>query len=219
MHRGLTAPNLQQLEAFNVNVDGQPEVIWGPLFDTQVYPNAGFTNLQFFAVPQGQAGKTFDDTNMEVAAVLPVPTNMAITSIEIFFFPGNEVHVLGTAAANAAISNWNDVQAVMEAGHLSLVIGSKEYALDAPLGRFPQTFRIAGAAALSDATTLAAAQNSSIDYAVMAGAAYAIVPLRLISQQQFRVDLVFSNGVVALPSTVDGRIGVRLNGFRYRLAQ
>lgn len=218
MHRGLVAPNLQALEAFNVNVDGQPEVIWQPLFDTQVYPSAGFTALQFFSVPQGQAGKTFDDTNMETAAVLPVPVNMAITSIEVFFFPGNVINVGGTTAALlAAESNWNDVQAVHEAGHLSLVIGSKEYALDAPLGRFPTTFRIAGAAAVASETTTTLGQQ--IDYAVFAGMPYAIVPLRLISQQQFRVDLVFSNGVVALPSTNDGRIGVRLNGFRYRLAQ
>lgn len=218
MHRGLTAPNLQQLEAYNVNVEGQPEVIWQPLYDIQTYAAAGFTNQQFFAVPQGQAGKTFDDTNMETAAVLPVPINMAITSIEVVFFPGNLINVGGTTALLlAAESNWNDAQAVHEAGHLSLVIGSKEYALDAPLGRFPQTFRLAGAAALASQTTTLLGQQ--IDYASFAGAAYAVVPLRLISQQQFRVDLVFSGGVVALPSTNDGRIGVRLNGFRYRLAQ
>ena len=61
--------------------------------------------------------------------------------------------------------------------------------------------------------------GQQIDYAVFAGAIYNIVPLRLISQQNFRVDLVWSNGAVPLPSGVDGRIGVQLNGFRYRLAQ
>lgn len=215
--RGLQAPNLQQLEAYNVNVEGQPEVIWQPLYDFQTYPAAGFTSLQFFAVPQGQGGKTFDDTNMELASALPVPINMAITSIEVIFFPGNAINAAGTAANLSGASNWNDAQAVHEAGHLSCVIGSKEYVLDAPLGRFPQSFRLAGGAAVASETTAGVGQQ--IDYAVFAGAIYNIVPLRLISQQNFRVDLVFSNGAVALPSTVDGRIGVQLNGFRYRLAQ
>lgn len=216
--RGLIAPSLQQLESYNVNVDGQPEVIWQPLYDFQAYAAAGFTAQRFFAVPAGQAGKTFDDTNLETASVLPVPVNMAITSIEVVFFPAGSIGV-GGALPGVVGENWNDVQAVHEAGHVSVVIGSKEYLLDAPLGKFPQAFRIAGGAALADHTTAAAASIQQIDYAVFAGPIYQIVPLRLISQQNFRVDLVFDNGVIALPSTNDGRIGVRLNGFRYRLAQ
>ena len=214
---GLIAPNLRQLEAYNVNVDGQPEVIYQPIYDFQTYAAAGFTSQRFFQVPAGQGGKTFDDTNMESSGALPVPVNMAITSIEVVFFPAAAIGVVGVTTIVG--NNWNDVQAVHEAGHVSVVIGSKEYLLDAPLGRFPQTFRIAGGAAQANASTAAAAQFTQIDYAVFAGKCYEIVPLRLISQQNFRVDVVFDNGVVALPSTVDGRIGVRLNGFRYRLAQ
>lgn len=216
--RGLIAPSLQQLESYNVNVDGQPEVIWQPLYDLQTYAAAGFTSQRFFAVPAGQAGKTFDDTNLETASVLPVPVNMAITSIEVVFFPAGSIGV-GDLLPAVVGENWNDVQAVHEAGHVSVVIGSKEYLLDAPLGKFPQAFRIAGGAALADHTTAAASAIQQIDYAVFAGPIYQIVPLRLISQQNFRVDLVFDNGVIALPSANDGRIGVRLNGFRYRLAQ
>lgn len=215
--RGYQAPSLAQLEQYNVNVDGQPEVIWQPIYDYQTYAAAGFTSQRFFVTPAGTGAVTFDNTNMELASALPVPVNMAITSIEVVFFPGN---VIGSQGLPAIIGdNWNDVQAVHEAGHVSVVIGSKEYLLDAPLGKFPQAFRIAGGAALSDSTTAAAAAISQIDYAVFAGPVYQIVPLRLISQQNFRVDLVFDNGVVALPSTNDGVIGVRLNGFRYRLAQ
>ena len=213
--QGLQAPSLAQLEKYNVNVEGQPEVIWQPLYDFQAYPAAGFTSLRFFNVPAGQAGKTFDDTNLETAGVLPVPVNMAITSLEIMFFPGS---VISETSANVG-RNWNDAQAVFEAGHLSLVIGSKEYLLDAPLGRFPQTVRLAGDAALASNLVAAAATITKIDYAAFSGAPYRIVPLRLISQQNFRVDLVFDGGAVALPSAVAGRIGVRLNGFRYRLAQ
>lgn len=214
--QGLRAPNLQQLEAYNVNVDGQPEVIYQPLYHFQAYAAAGFTNLRFFNQAAGAPGVTFDDTNMETAGQLPVPMNMAVTSVEVVFFPGS---VVGREVAGAAVlnQNWNDVQAVMEAGHLSVVIGSKEYLIDAPLGRFPQTFGIGGEASITG--TPAAAAIQGVDYARFVGPVYQIVPLRLISQQNFRVDVLFDNGAVALPSTVDGRIGVRLNGFRYRLAQ
>ena len=215
--QGLRPPSLAQLEQYNVNVDGQPEVVWYPIFDFQVYPAAGFQSLNFFAVPEG-AGKTFDDTNMELGGALPVPINMAITNVQVWFFPAANP---GVAPATASIGqNWNDVNAVMKAGHLQLEIGSKEYLLDAPLMKFPPQSRLAGTAAVSAATTVAATTiDNQIDYSTAAGRIYTIVPLRLIAQQNFVVRLRFQNGAVALPSTVDGRIGVQLGGFRYRLAQ
>lgn len=214
--KGLIAPTLQQLEAYNVNVDGQPEVIWQPIYDYQAYPAAGFTGrLDFFQVPAGQGGKTFEDTNMETAALLPVPVNMAITAVEVVFRPANVVSATGAIVG----LNWNDVNAVQGSRmSLEIVIGSKTYLIEAPLGALPNQFRVAGAAALSDTTTAAAARVTKIDYAVMAGPLYQIVPLRLISQQNFRVS-INSPAAVALPSTVAGRIGIRLHGFRYRLAQ
>lgn len=214
MH-GLKAPSLAQLEQFNVNVEGQPEVIYQPIYDFQVYPTAGFIELGFFAVPEGQAGKTFDDTNMSLAAALAVPINMAITDIQVWFIPGNVVSATGAIVAE----NWNDADTVLNAGNLQLEIGSKEYLVDAPLIKFPPQARLAGAAALSDATTAAAARVTVIGYASAAGRVYDLVPLRLISQQNFVIRLRFQNGVVATPSGNDGRIGVALGGFRYRLAQ
>ncbi len=215
--QGLRAPSLQQLEQYNVNVEGQPEVIYQPIYDFQEYPAAGFASRAFFQVPEGQAGKTFDDTNMELTAALPVPVNMAITDVQVWFFPGNAPGSTGDIADTG--QNWNDVDAVLQAGNLQLEIGRKEYLVDAPLIKFPPQSRLAGAAALADSTTAGATQGSQIDYATGAGKIYDIVPLRLISQQNFVVRLRFQNGVVATPSTVAGRIGVALGGFRYRLAQ
>jgi len=214
--QGLRAPSLAQLEQYNVNVEGQPEVIYQPLYDFQVYPTAGFTELVFFQVPEGQAGKTFDDTNMSITAALPVPINMAITDVQVWFFPD------GTPGSSGLFSlagtNWNDVEAVLVGGNLQLEIGSKEYLVDAPLMKFPPQGRLAGAAALADSTTAGAAQASQIDYATGAGRIYDIVPLRLISQQNFTIRLRFGTAI-ATPSGNDGRIGVALGGFRYRLAQ
>lgn len=219
--QGLRAPSLQQLEQYNVNVEGQPEVIWQPLYDFQVYPAAGIAQLQFFAVPQGQGVpiKTFDDTNMETAAVLPVPINMAVTNIQVWFFPGSVIGT-GPALGTGPGNNWNDADAVLGGGNLQLEIGSKEYLVDAPLMKFPPQSRLAGMAALAAATTTAATDiDNRIDYATAAGLIYNLVPLRLISQQNFVVRLRFQNGVIATPSTVAARIGVQLGGFQYRLAQ
>jgi hypothetical protein len=213
--QGLRAPSLRQLEQYNVNVEGQPEVILQPLYDFQDYPTAGVAELAFFAVPEGQAGKTFDDTNMELAAALPVPVNMAVTNMQVWFFPGNAISETGAIVAD----NWNDCNAVLGSGNLQLVIGSKEYLVDAPLLKFPPTSRLAGEAALADSTTPAAARVTVVDYASAAGRLYDLVPLRLISQQNFVVRLRFQGGAVATPSGVDARIGVTMGGFRYRLAQ
>ena len=215
MH-GLKAPSLAQLEQYNVNVEGQPEVIYQPIYDFQAYPTAGFTELAFFQVPEGQAGKTFDDTNMSLTAALAVPINMAITDVQVWFFPAGVPGRTGAIATTG--ENWNDVEAVLVAGNLQLEIGSKEYLVDAPLIKFPPQGRLAGAAALADSTTAAANAGSQIDYATGAGRIYDLVPLRLISQQNFTVRIRFS-AVVATPSGNDGRIGVALGGFRYRLAQ
>ena len=216
MH-GLKPPSLAQLEQYNVNVEGQPEVIYQPIYDFQVYATAGFASQAFFQVPEGQAGKTFDDTNMELTAALPVPVNMAVTDVQVWFFPAGSPGSSGLFSL--AGTNWNDVDAVLRAGNLQLEIGSKEYLVDAPLMKFPPQSRLAGAAAIADSTTAGAAQASQIDYATGAGLIYNIVPLRLISQQNFVVRIRFQGGVVATPSGNNGRIGVALGGYRYRLAQ
>lgn len=215
MH-GLKAPTLAQLEQYNVNVEGQPEVIYQPIYDFQVYPTAGFTELAFFQVPEGQAGKTFDDTNMSLTAALAVPINMAIVDVQVWFFPAAAPGRTGAIATTG--ENWNDVDAVLQAGNLQLEIGSKEYLVDAPLIKFPPQGRLAGAAALADSSIAAANAGSQIDYATGAGRIYDLVPLRLISQQNFTVRIRFG-AVVATPSGNNGRIGVALGGFRYRLAQ
>ena len=57
-----------------------------------------------------------------------------------------------------------------------------------------------------------------IDYAVFTGPVYQITPVRLIPTQNFNVSLNWATAV-ALPSGVNGRIGVILGGFLYRLSQ
>jgi hypothetical protein len=209
--RGLTPFNLQAMKKYDVNRAGAVEALWAPLYDYQTYPAAGVNEMLFFQVPQGQGGKTLDDTNMEVAGSLPAPKEFLITSIQVVFYPAADP---GREAAGAVATNWNDVYTLGQSGHVRLFIGSKEYVVDAPIGKFPPRFWLRGSDA---AATTTAAVSNVIDYAVFGGPIYEIVPYRLIPTQNFSVTLRFANGVV--PITADSRIGIVLGGFLYRLSQ
>ncbi|MCP4410658.1 MAG: hypothetical protein GY807_23540 [Gammaproteobacteria bacterium] len=209
--RGLTPFKLGQMKKYDVNRAGAVEALWSPLYDYQIYPLGGVNELIFFQVPQGQAGKTLDDTNLEIAGSLPAPKEFAVTSIQVAFYPAA---VPGRTAAAEIASNWNDVYNLSQSGHLRLFIGSKEYVVDAPIGKFPPRWWIRGSDAV--ATTDAAVSNI-IDYATFGGPIYEVVPYRLIPTQNFSVTLRFANGLV--PITADSRIGVILGGFMYRLSQ
>lgn len=215
--RGVVPFNLSELANYNVNVDGEPEVIWQPLYHYQTYPNAGFTGpMVFFQVQVGNpAAVQLEDTNLRTAGRMPTPKNEAVVGIEVFFRPGNVPFTSNSSAA----SNWNDVNAVHGSRmSLSFRIGDKTYLEEAPLGAMPMQFRVDGGAALSDTTTAGATQRSKIDYAAFCGPPYLVVPMRLIANQEFAVT-INSPAAVALPSGQDGRIGIRLNGMQYRLAQ
>jgi len=211
--RGLTPIPLQQMKKYDVNRAGAVEAVWSPLYDYQTYPAAGTQELLFFQVPQGQAGKTRDDTNGELAGTLPAPKEFLITSIIVDFVPAADP---GRYDVAEAATNWNDNYALHQSGHLVLTIGSKDYVVDAPIGKFPKRWGLVGSSALTG-NNADAATNSLVDYARFGGFPYEVVPYRLIPTQNFVVRLRFDNGVV--PITADSRIGVVLNGYLYRLSQ
>lgn len=221
----MNPPSVGELSRYDVNRKGQAEGIVQPLYDYQEYAAAGQTSLTFFALPIGQGGKTLADTNMEGAGQLPAPKEQLVTNIQVVFMPGT-VGVAGTPAtglpgvfgAQAPANNWNDCYEVFRSGYLDFFIGSKTYLFDAPLGKFSNDFRLAGSTALADASTAGADGQSMVDYATFAGPVYSISPVRLTSNQNFKVTLNWP-AAVPLPSTNEGRIGVILGGFQYRLSQ
>ena len=208
-------PPLSDLGKYAVNRPGQDEGIWQPLYDYQTYAAAGQTSLNFFQIPQGQSSKTLADTNMEAAGALPVPKRFLIQGIEIVFFSGVTP---GTFGAQAAAAYINDQNAIYKSGHVQLFIGSKPYLDEAPIGVFPPSWGLGGFAALADTTTAGANQQSMIQYARGVGRVYEIPPMLLPSQQNFKVSINWPTAV-ATPSTVAGRIGVRLLGVMYRNSQ
>jgi len=211
MNKGLIPPSQNARQQYSVNKAGQQEIIWNPLYDSGTYLLAGQSQLTFFQVPNGQSSKTFEDTNMEAAGQLPSPQSFLCTGICVEMFPA-ALPGRNIAAASIA-SNWNDIYEVFKSGYLEFNIGSKNYLRDAPVGKFPPSYRIAGGAALATTT---AAESAVIDYASVAGAPYSIVPFTIPQTQNFKVTL---NWDTAVGITADMPIRVTLQGFLYRDAQ
>lgn len=202
LNPALRAQTDQQLRA--------SERIVQPLYDYQTYSSGGQTSLTFFQVPVGQSSKTLADTNMTSAGALPAGQFFLITGIEAPFWSGAEVD----AATNGQLE---DVNAVAKSGYYQLTIGTKPYGNEAPIGVFPPQF---GVTANEAAATTASATTIVRDQARISGSPYMlhVAPLLLTSNVNFNVTLGWPTAV-ALPSGVNGRIGIRLRGVLYRLAQ
>jgi len=208
-------PTVNELRKYGVNVPDSVVAISQPLYHYQTYAAAGQNRLTFFETTVGAAAGGMEDTNMEQSGTMPAPKRMLVTGIQVVFFPGGNP---GTFGAAAAANNWNDAYTVFKSGWLDFFVGSASWLKDGPVGKFANDFRLAGTAALADASTVAANQQSMVDYATFAGRRYDITPVELRSNQNFNVTLNW-NTLAALPSTVAGRIGVILDGYQYRLSQ
>jgi hypothetical protein len=222
-----TAPDLSGLGKFAVNVSGQFEAVRQPLYDSATYASAGQTSLSFFQTPEGQSSKTKADTNMTNAGVLPTPQHFLIQAIQIAFYPGVDPTTETTDTEDPPVlvetEFSNDVYAFAKSGYLELLIGSKNYLTDAPLGKFPPRDRLDVSAShaiqLNEATATDRAITISTDYASVCGEPYIMdPPLLLIPNQNFALTLRWPSAV-ALPSGEDGRVVVTLDGFLYREAQ
>lgn len=187
------------------------EMIVEALYDYQAMPAAGGTSFTFFQQPAGQSSKTLADTNMTLAGQLPQGQAFLVTGIEVPFFSG------ASATPAIQVGQLEDINAIYKAGFLTFTIGTKPYTQDAPIGVFPAPFGVSGLTAV--ATTVAATTEVR-EVARVVGAPYSLAagPLLLTPSVNFNVQIGFSTAV-ALPSTADGRFGVRLKGMLYRLAQ
>jgi hypothetical protein len=209
--RGLKSSNPNDWFANNrVNLPNYKEVIWEPLYDSQTYPNAGASSLLFFVDQIGKNGKTLSDTNMDLDGQLPKGKAQLVTGIQVEFFSGADCY--HNDAADADYNYLDDVRAFAENGALRFRIQSKDYVRQAPLGKFPPVNRLSGMVSGSGTS----ANNSSIQFARPIGREFAIRDLLLESNMNFSIELI---GLPALPTGIDGRIVVSLNGYSARNAQ
>jgi hypothetical protein len=154
-----------------------------------------------------------------------------VTSIEIIFEPGS-VSTANTftpqvvhAYLNTVPSNQlpvpggavNDVNNLRQVGYLQLIVGSKPYLTEAPIGRFPPKTRLEMDAAIS--TNLATTGTLEAISGKWGGRPYYLdPPIFLPPTQNFSITLNFA-AAVATPSGFNGRIGVIFDGFLYRNSQ
>lgn len=198
-------PNIQALKAYNVNRAGNVEVIWQPTYEYQTYPAAGTNQLTFFQNTVGSVAGGLSTTNVRAAGQFPRPQEFLITGIQVVFEVGAAVN-----GAAASPTNVQDAFDVLNSGNLELFIGAKSYLNDAPLGVFPQQF---GLQIEADQGGGAFGTN----YARPNGRYYQITPVKIPANQNFNVTLNWPEGVVT--TTTAATIGVRMDGFLYRLSQ
>jgi hypothetical protein len=234
----MQTPSAADFDAGRVTNPGQSEVIRQSLYDFQLYPTAGQTQLNFFSQPAGQgltsavgatagAAKSLSDTNLVLPNQLPSGSAFMIESIEVFFYAGSvstantytpaNISLFAAVSAAAVAGQLNDVNTVMQSGLLELNILQKNYLRETPLQRFPAKTGIDGNFAI--ASNSATTAETALANARATGRPYYIDPsVTLQPAVNFEVLLKWP-GVVATGSGFNARIGVVLDGYTMRASQ
>lgn len=235
MNANITAADF---ELSRVSNPGLSEIVRQRLYDFQLYPTAGVTQLSFFSQVVGQgittaiggtvgSPKTLWDTNLEMPGTLPSGKRFRLESIEVQFFPGS----VATASTYtvAAIAQWaavsaaalsaqlNDVNTFYQSGLFELNVLSKNYLRETPVIAFPPKtyFDITAAHASNSATT---AQTSAIQGKVGGRPYYIDQGITLEPAANFEC-LIRYPAAVATPSGFNARVGVVLDGALMRASQ
>jgi len=228
-------PSAADFNARRVTNPSQSEVIRQRLYDYQIYPAAGITQLTFFQTPVGQGttsavgatvgtAKTFWDTNMELGGQLPSGKAFMIESVEVVFFAGSTstgfipepLAFVGATAASAQVNPILDNNVFYQAGLLELNVLSKNYLRETPAIAFPPKANFDLSASYANGN-VSVSQGSQVLKA--AGRPYFVEPsIALQPAVNFEVVLRYP-AAVALPSTKNGRVGIILDGYTMRASQ
>jgi len=229
-------PTAADFNSRRVTNPGQSEIIRQRLYDYQLYPNAGTTQLSFFQQAVGSglttavgstvgAVKTLWDTNMTLPGSLASGSAYYVESIELVFFPASATtadtytpigmsvfNATASAAVNAAL---NDTNTFYQSVLLEFNILSKNYLRETPLLAFPPkaNFALDAAVASNSATTAEVA----LAQARAAGRPYYIDPA--ISIQPAVNFEVVCKWPSAVSLTFNARVGCILDGYFMRASQ
>lgn len=208
----VVTPNIQQaLSAYGVLANNVVEAHPQSFYDFQTYAFAGTKlSYSFFQNAIGQNSYTSGLTNMPGSGQFPNPQNFLWTGIEVIFFSGQTV---SGAANTEGKGQLDDAYAVLTAqAYVSFVINTKEYFRECPLAAAPMTFNVgAGGIGTGYPAVVAGTGFSSGDMKRTSGQ---LIP----SNTSFQGNIVFDS-TTALPSGVNGRIGMKIHGIWYQLAQ
>lgn len=231
-------PSVAEFAQNRVTNPGQSEIVRNRLYDYQLYPTAGASQLAFFQQSVGQgtttalggavgSPKTMWDTNLEIAGTLPSGKSFLIESIEVLFLPGSVATAnaytaaaqslfIAVAAATLA-GQLNDVNSFYQSGMLELNVLSKNYLRETPLMAFPPKAHLDVSAAISSNSATTAEVAAVMGKAV--GRPYYVDPkITLQPAVNFEVLLRWP-GLVATPSGFNARVGVILDGYFMRASQ
>ena len=229
-------PSAADFNARRVTNPSQSEVIRQRLYDYQIYPQAGISQLTFFQTPVGQGttsavgatvgtAKTFWDTNMELGGQLPSGKAFMIESVEVVFFagstatgfiPASEAFV-GASAASSQVLTLTDTNSFYQSGLLELNVLSKNYLRETPAIAFPPKANFDLSAAYGNGATTAISQGAQLLKA--SGRPYFVEPsIALQPAVNFEVTLKYPSAV-SLASGFNGRVGIILDGYTMRASQ
>lgn len=228
-------PSAADFNARRVTNPSQSEVIRQRLYDYQIYPAAGVSQLTFFQTPVGQGttsavgatvgtAKTFWDTNMELGGQLPSGKAFMIESVEVVFFAGSTATgfipvsqaFVGATAATAQVLAISDNNLFYNAGLLELNVLSKNYLRETPAIAFPPKANFELAAAYGNGN-VSVSQGAQLLKA--GGRPYFVEPsIALQPAVNFEVTLKYPAGV-ATASGFNGRVGIILDGYTMRASQ
>lgn len=201
---------------YAVNTIDQMEAISQPLYSYQAYAAAGQTTLSFFVNP-ASGTTTVEDTNMVLAGQLPAPQKFLVQGIGVDYLPGTAASRFGAQSANGQLA---DAYAILRRGYLSFTIGAKQYLEMTTLMSLPPRSHIGGSVAIADTTTAGGNQQSYTSTGYSEGPVFCPRPLLLEASQNFRINMTWPGGAVAIPSgDTAARIGVWLYGTLYRSPQ
>lgn len=232
-------PDAQAFAAYRVTNRNFSELVYQPLYDSQLYPAAGAQVLNFFQNPIGQGitsalgatvgtTKSLNDTNMTLGGQLPSGMEFMIETLEVNFMPGSVstantytpaslLNFAAVAAATVGAPWFNDVNTFYQSGRLEFTVLSKKFLTDTPLAKFVPRVQLAVDAGI--------ASNSATTAEVIAGKASLVGPLyelkppiSLQPGANFGVDLVWP-AAVAPPSGFNGRVIVTFWGYTLRAGQ
>ncbi len=216
----------------------QSEIVRGRLYDYQLYPTAGATQLTFFSTPVGQglttalggtagSAKTLWDTNMQLGGQLANGAAYLVQSIEVLFLPGSvstantytpaAIGAFTVAAATATFGASNDVNTFYQSGMLEFNIFNKNYLRETPLAAFPPKAWLGVDS--SQGNNSATVGSNIFQLTKAAGRPYYIEPfITLKAAVNFEVLLKWP-ALVATGSGFNGRVGVLFDGAFMRASQ